>query len=70
MESGTIDPGDVRFFSGNANPKLAADIASYLGLASETVSRILSRLQRQGLIRLQRKRARLLEPESLQTLAR
>ncbi|MBN2503125.1 MAG: ribose-phosphate pyrophosphokinase [Anaerolineales bacterium] len=35
MESGTIDPGDVRFFSGNANPQLAKDIAGYLGVPLE-----------------------------------
>jgi len=33
-----------------------SDIGNYLGLASETVSRILTRFQSQGLIRIQRKR--------------
>ena len=35
MESETIDPGDVRFFSGSANPQLAKDIAGYLGVPLE-----------------------------------
>ena len=29
----TIDPSEVRFFSGNSNPQLAGDIASYLGVS-------------------------------------
>ena len=32
MTKETIDPGEVRFFSGSSNPQLAADIASYLGV--------------------------------------
>ena len=32
MTAQTIDPSEVRFFSGNSNPQLAADIASYLGV--------------------------------------
>ena len=32
MTSETIDPGEVRFYSGSSNPQLAADIASHLGL--------------------------------------
>lgn len=35
MERETIDPGDVRFFSGSAHPQLARDIASYLGVPLE-----------------------------------
>jgi ribose-phosphate pyrophosphokinase len=32
MTAQTIDPSEVRFFSGNSNPQLAADIASCLGV--------------------------------------
>ena len=32
MTTETIDPGEVRFFSGSSHPHLAADIASYLGV--------------------------------------
>ncbi len=46
-----------------------SDIASYLGLASETVSRILSKLQQHRLIRLQHRRARLLDPAALKALS-
>jgi len=35
MASETIDPGEVRFFSGSSHPRLAADIASYLGMPLE-----------------------------------
>lgn len=30
MTTETIDPGEIRFFSGSSHPRLAADIASYL----------------------------------------
>jgi len=32
MVAETIDPGEIRFFSGSSHPRLAADIASYLGV--------------------------------------
>jgi ribose-phosphate pyrophosphokinase len=32
MTTMTIDPSEVRFFSGSSHPQLAADIASYLGV--------------------------------------
>ena len=35
MTKETMDPGEVRFFSGSSNPQLAADIASYLGVPLE-----------------------------------
>ncbi|MCB1857009.1 MAG: cyclic nucleotide-binding domain-containing protein [Gammaproteobacteria bacterium] len=47
-----------------------SDIGSYLGLASETVSRILSKLQQARLILLHRKRARLLDRPALEHLSR
>ena len=33
MTTAAIDPSEVRFFSGSSHPQLAADIASYLGIA-------------------------------------
>jgi len=33
MATDRIDPGEVRFFTGNSNPPLAADIANYLDVA-------------------------------------
>ncbi|MBN1977339.1 MAG: ribose-phosphate pyrophosphokinase [Anaerolineae bacterium] len=32
MTQETIDPGEIRFFSGSSNPKLAVDIAAHLGV--------------------------------------
>ncbi|MCJ7839233.1 MAG: ribose-phosphate pyrophosphokinase [Burkholderiales bacterium] len=32
MTTETIDPGEIRFFSGRSHPQLAADIARYLGV--------------------------------------
>lgn len=46
-----------------------SDIGSYLGLASETVSRILSRFQKSRLIRLRRRRVRLIDRAALQMVA-
>ncbi len=46
-----------------------SDIGSYLGLASETVSRVLTRFQKDGLIQLRHKRLRLLDMEALAELA-
>jgi CRP/FNR family transcriptional regulator len=43
-----------------------SDIASYLGLARETVSRILTRFQRYGLIGLNKQIVELLNPEGLE----
>jgi CRP/FNR family transcriptional regulator len=45
------------------------DIANYLRLAPETVSRILARLQRQGLVKADRRRIALLDPEGLAKIA-
>jgi CRP/FNR family transcriptional regulator len=46
-----------------------SDIGSYLGLASETVSRVLTRFQKIGLIQLRHKRLRLLDPDGLREIA-
>lgn len=46
-----------------------ADIGNYLGLASETVSRVLTKFQKQGLIRLQHKRVVLLNSGALQLIS-
>lgn len=46
------------------------DIANYLRLAAETVSRILKRFQSDGLIRVDRREIELLEPERVADLAR
>lgn len=45
------------------------DIGSYLGIAEETVSRILSRFQSAGLIALDRRQVRLTDPRGLEGLA-
>ncbi len=45
------------------------DIASFLRLAPETVSRILARFQKSGLVRADRKRIALLNPEGLAEIA-
>jgi len=42
-----------------------ADIASYLALANETVSRMLSRLEQSGLIRVTHRKLEILDPEGL-----
>jgi CRP/FNR family transcriptional regulator len=42
-----------------------SDMGSYLGLASETVSRVLTRFQKAELIQLDKKRVHLLSPERL-----
>lgn len=44
------------------------EIGSYLGLTIETVSRVLSRLQGQGVIALQRRQVSILDPERLRAL--
>jgi len=46
-----------------------SDIGNYLGLASETVSRIMTRFQKQGLIRIQRKRISVRAPARLEQVA-
>jgi CRP/FNR family transcriptional regulator len=46
------------------------DIANYLRLASETVSRVLSRFQDDGLLRVERRDIELLQPAQLGALAR
>lgn len=45
------------------------DIANFLRLAPETVSRILARFQRSGLVKADRKRIELLDPEGLSGIA-
>jgi CRP/FNR family transcriptional regulator len=45
------------------------DIASYLGLASETVSRILMKLQNQGMIKIRNKQVQILDLAALERLA-
>lgn len=47
-----------------------ADIASYLRLAAETVSRVMQRFQRRGLIQVERRHVTLLDPDRLEALAR
>ena len=50
-------------------PMSRQDIASYLALAVETVSRVLTRLQEAGLLKVQRSRVRILNLENLATVA-
>ena len=50
-------------------PMTRYDIANFLGLSVETVSRILSRLHQQGIIRLQGRLVRVLAPDALQARA-
>jgi CRP/FNR family transcriptional regulator len=45
------------------------DIANYLGLARETVSRLFTRFQADGLLSVQRRRVRIHDMQRLQTLA-
>jgi CRP/FNR family transcriptional regulator len=49
-------------------PMQRTDIASYLGMAEETVCRVLSRFQNQGLVRVNRKYIRNYDQERLQTI--
>jgi CRP/FNR family transcriptional regulator len=46
-----------------------AEIGSYLGVTMETVSRTLSALARRGVVEVQRKYVRILDPEALQVEA-
>jgi CRP/FNR family transcriptional regulator len=46
-----------------------SDIGSYLGLARETVSRLLTQFQRRGLIQLRKRQLQLLDPHALRRLA-
>jgi CRP/FNR family transcriptional regulator len=50
-------------------PMSRADIASYLALAVETVSRVLTRLQESGLLNVQRSRVQLLDLDNLAIIA-
>jgi CRP/FNR family transcriptional regulator len=45
------------------------DIANYLGLAQETVSRLCKTLSEEGLVQINRRQFRVLNPETLATLA-
>jgi len=49
-------------------PMLRADIASLLGLSVETVSRVITRLQQDGIIELKSRNAKVLDKARLQTL--
>lgn len=46
-----------------------SDVASYLRMATETVSRVLARFQTAGLLQVDRKRVTILEPEKLRELS-
>jgi CRP/FNR family transcriptional regulator, anaerobic regulatory protein len=46
-----------------------SDIASYLGLASETVSRILMKLQKLGMIKIRNKQVQIADLDALEDLA-
>jgi CRP/FNR family transcriptional regulator len=46
-----------------------ADIANYLRLAPETVSRVLKRFQDEGLIRVDRREVELVAPDALVAVA-
>ena len=50
-------------------PMSRSDIANYLGLATETVSRVFTRFNKDSIISVRRKRVTLLEPARLQSLA-
>ena len=50
-------------------PMSRADIASYLALAVETVSRVLTRLQEGNVLDVQRNQVRILDLDKLATLA-
>ena len=50
-------------------PMSRADIASYLALAVETVSRVLTRLQESGVLNVQRSRVQLLDLDNLAIIA-
>lgn len=45
------------------------DIANYLGIAAETLSRLLAKLQQEDLIEVKRRRVRLTDPEHLHLVA-
>lgn len=45
------------------------DIANYLGLALETVSRLLTKLAEEGVIRVERRRVRIVDPDALARIA-
>ncbi|MCB1744911.1 MAG: Crp/Fnr family transcriptional regulator [Gammaproteobacteria bacterium] len=49
-------------------PMSRADIASYLALAVETVSRVLTRLQQQGVLKVNRRKVSILDPARLTAL--
>ncbi|MCG8429259.1 MAG: helix-turn-helix domain-containing protein [Chromatiales bacterium] len=47
-----------------------SDIGNYLGLASETVSRILTKFQKRGLVKLEHKRVTILDFETMESISR
>jgi CRP/FNR family transcriptional regulator len=46
------------------------DIASYLRLATETVSRVLARFQKAGVVKVDRKQVRIKDMDELRAIAR
>jgi len=50
-------------------PMPRADIANYLNIKPETLSRALTRMQNDGLIRAERRRLLILDPDALRTMA-
>jgi CRP/FNR family transcriptional regulator len=46
------------------------DIASYLRLATETVSRVLARFQKAGVVKVDRKQVRIMDMDELKSTAR
>ena len=46
------------------------DIASYLRLATETVSRVLARFQKAGVVKVDRKQVRISDMDELRAIAR
>lgn len=50
-------------------PMSRCDIASYIGVGAECVSRLLDQFRRQGLVQLQRRDLTLLDPDALQRAA-
>jgi CRP/FNR family transcriptional regulator len=61
----------ARGFSGNdlVLRMTRAEIASFLGLKLETVSRVFSRLHEEGLLLVQGRAVRLLDPQALERIA-
>ena len=76
IEKGTIRADGIRDGNiiGNAKfPVIGAmsrgDMGNYLGLVVETVSRVLTRLQNNGVLKIQGREVEILEPQTLADLA-